>query len=261
MPSSRSFNFGANSWYFAGRCFSNTSGGSTTWSSTLTRIRSSRFIAAPKGSECDGASRMIVDTFLTAPGGRAPTKEVRVSYESTANPIKVGYLMDFVLPAEYPQDRRLDLTQSLDLVFERGYRDGVIDRPIEVVYREVEGPPEGIGQGGHRRVRRARRRGLPRRVRALHHRQLRTDTRRDRAPLRGAGDQRDRIRSVVGSVDVLTADGITHRRAGLLGRADGQRRISDRRRAGRALARRAHLHHQLPRRPANGPGSGSSPSR
>jgi hypothetical protein len=35
-----------------------------------------------------------------------------VSYESTANPIKVGYVMDFVLPAEYPQDRRLDLKAS-----------------------------------------------------------------------------------------------------------------------------------------------------
>ena len=66
-----------------------------------------------------------------------------MSYESAANPIKVGYLMDFVLPAEYPADRRLDLTQSLDLVFERGYREGVIDRPIEVVYREVEGLPKG----------------------------------------------------------------------------------------------------------------------
>ena len=66
-----------------------------------------------------------------------------MSYESTANPIKVGYLMDFVLPAEYPPDRRLDLTQSLDLIFERGHREGVIDRPIEVVYREVEGLPKG----------------------------------------------------------------------------------------------------------------------
>lgn len=66
-----------------------------------------------------------------------------MSYESTAQPIKLGYLMDFVLPEEFPEERRLDLTQSLDLIFERGYRDGVIDRPIEVVYREVEGLPKG----------------------------------------------------------------------------------------------------------------------
>src|SRR6476469_3359012 len=66
-----------------------------------------------------------------------------MAYESDANPIKVGYLMDFVLPAEYPQDRRLDLTQTLELIFERGLREGVIDRPVEIVYREVEGLPKG----------------------------------------------------------------------------------------------------------------------
>jgi branched-chain amino acid transport system substrate-binding protein len=66
-----------------------------------------------------------------------------MAYESSAQPIKVGYLMDFVLPEAYPEDRRLDLTQSLELIFERGLRDGVIDRPIEIVYREVEGLPKG----------------------------------------------------------------------------------------------------------------------
>jgi ABC-type branched-subunit amino acid transport system substrate-binding protein len=66
-----------------------------------------------------------------------------VSYESAAHPIKLGYLMDFVLPEQYPAERRLDLTQSLDFIFERGHRTGVIDRPVEVVYREVEGLPKG----------------------------------------------------------------------------------------------------------------------
>src|SRR6476661_2721667 len=56
-----------------------------------------------------------------------------MAYESDANPIKVGYLMDFVLPAEYPQDRRLDLTQTLELIFERGYPEGVIDAYGELV--------------------------------------------------------------------------------------------------------------------------------
>jgi ABC-type branched-subunit amino acid transport system substrate-binding protein len=65
------------------------------------------------------------------------------SYESSAQPIKLGYLMDFVLPEQYPEDRRLDLTQSLELIFQRGLRDGVIDRPVELVYREVEGLPKG----------------------------------------------------------------------------------------------------------------------
>ncbi len=184
-----------------------------------------------------------------------------MSYESDANPIKVGYLMDFVLPAEYPQDRRLDLTQSLELIFERGYRERR-DRPAHRD-RLPRGrrTAEGIGQGRHRRLRRARRRGLPRRVRAVHHRQLRADDGRDRAPLRSAGDQRHRIRGLVGAVDVLAADGIARRRARLLGRADGRRRLRDGRRAGRAFAHRAHLHHQLPRRPATGRASASSASR
>lgn len=66
-----------------------------------------------------------------------------MSYESAVEPIKLGYLMDLVLPEEYPEDNRLDLSQSLELVFDRGLRDGVIDRPVEVIYREVEGLPKG----------------------------------------------------------------------------------------------------------------------
>src|SRR4029079_13307983 len=65
------------------------------------------------------------------------------SYESAAQPIKLGYLMDFVLPEQYPADMRLDLTQTMELVFERGHREGLIDRPVEIVYREVEGLPKG----------------------------------------------------------------------------------------------------------------------
>src|SRR4029077_3328424 len=45
VPSSRCSMWGATSRYFAGRWCSNTSGGSTTWSSTLTRMRSSVRIA------------------------------------------------------------------------------------------------------------------------------------------------------------------------------------------------------------------------
>ena len=67
-----------------------------------------------------------------------------MSYESTAEPIKIGYLMDFVLPADYPQEMRDDLTQPFELVFSEGARSRrLIDRPIQIVYREVEGPPEG----------------------------------------------------------------------------------------------------------------------
>jgi branched-chain amino acid transport system substrate-binding protein len=65
------------------------------------------------------------------------------SYERTAEPIKLGYLMDFKLPDGYPAEMRADLTQPFDLVFEQGLEQGILDRPVEIVYREVEGLPKG----------------------------------------------------------------------------------------------------------------------
>jgi branched-chain amino acid transport system substrate-binding protein len=66
-----------------------------------------------------------------------------VAYESAATPIKLGYLFDFVLPDGFPKEMRADLTQSFELVFEEGLAQGVIDRPVEIVFREVEGLPKG----------------------------------------------------------------------------------------------------------------------
>ncbi len=66
-----------------------------------------------------------------------------MSYEGTAEPIKIGYLMDFLLSDDYPQDRRDDLTIPFDMVFGAALEEGLIDRPIEIVYREVEGLPKG----------------------------------------------------------------------------------------------------------------------
>jgi len=66
-----------------------------------------------------------------------------MSYESHAEPIKLGYLFDFLLPDGYPQEMRDDLTQPFDLVFKEGLEQGVIDRPVEIVFREVEGLPKG----------------------------------------------------------------------------------------------------------------------
>jgi branched-chain amino acid transport system substrate-binding protein len=66
-----------------------------------------------------------------------------MSYESTAEPVKIGYIMDFILPDEYPQDMRKDLTDPIDLVFNEAREQGVIDRSIEIIYREVEGLPKG----------------------------------------------------------------------------------------------------------------------
>ncbi len=58
-------------------------------------------------------------------------------------PIKLGYLFDFVLPEGYPKEMRADLTQSFELVFAEGLEQGLIDRPVEIVFREVEGLPKG----------------------------------------------------------------------------------------------------------------------
>jgi branched-chain amino acid transport system substrate-binding protein len=63
-----------------------------------------------------------------------------VSYESTAEPIKIGYLM---LPDGYPQDSRDDLTNPFEMIFGDAREQGLIDRPIDVVHREVEGLPKG----------------------------------------------------------------------------------------------------------------------
>ena len=66
-----------------------------------------------------------------------------MGYESAGAPIKLGYLFDFVLPEGYPKEMRADLTQSFELVFAEGLEQGVIDRPVEIVFREVEGLPKG----------------------------------------------------------------------------------------------------------------------
>ena len=66
-----------------------------------------------------------------------------MSYESKAEPIKIGYLMDFLLSDDFPQHYRDDLTIPFDMVFGDALQKGIIDRPVEIVYREVEGLPKG----------------------------------------------------------------------------------------------------------------------
>ena len=61
-----------------------------------------------------------------------------MSYESTAEPIKIGYLMDFLL-GDYPKEMYEDLTIPFDMVFQDAFDKGLIDRRVEIVYREVEG--------------------------------------------------------------------------------------------------------------------------
>ena len=66
-----------------------------------------------------------------------------MAYESTAQPIKVGYLMDFKLPDYFPQEMRDDFTAPFELVFGEALEQGIIDRPVQIIYREVEGLPKG----------------------------------------------------------------------------------------------------------------------
>jgi branched-chain amino acid transport system substrate-binding protein len=66
-----------------------------------------------------------------------------MSYESTAEPIKIGYLMDFTLPPGFPEEMKADFTQVFDIVFDEAVEQGLIDRPVQMIYREVEGLPKG----------------------------------------------------------------------------------------------------------------------
>jgi hypothetical protein len=66
-----------------------------------------------------------------------------MSYESAAEPIKVGYLFDFLLPRNFPEAMRLDMVRPFELVFQQGLKRGLIDRSVKMIYREVEGLPKG----------------------------------------------------------------------------------------------------------------------
>ena len=67
-----------------------------------------------------------------------------MSYESTAEPIKIGYLMDFTLPRRVSGGVvRTSSRNRFDLVFNEAIEQGLIDRPVQMIYREVEGLPKG----------------------------------------------------------------------------------------------------------------------
>src|SRR3954465_8614578 len=66
-----------------------------------------------------------------------------MSYEGSAEPIKVGYLMDFTLPPGFPEDLFASFTQTFDLIFSEAVEQGLMDRPVQMIYREVEGLPKG----------------------------------------------------------------------------------------------------------------------
>jgi ABC-type branched-subunit amino acid transport system substrate-binding protein len=51
--------------------------------------------------------------------------------------------LDFALPEGYPQEQRDDFFQAFELVFSEGLKRGVIDRPVKLIYKEVDGLPKG----------------------------------------------------------------------------------------------------------------------
>ena len=52
---------------------------------------------------------------------------------SQAEPIKVGFLMDYLSDSRSMDDLS-NFSEPLDLVFRQGQESGLIDRPVEVVY-------------------------------------------------------------------------------------------------------------------------------
>src|SRR5262249_53921882 len=66
--------------------------------------------------------------------GLTPSNGDRMAYESTAEPIKLGYLFDFRLPEFYPKEMREDLTRTFQLVFDEGLKQRIIDRPVQIVF-------------------------------------------------------------------------------------------------------------------------------
>ena len=66
-----------------------------------------------------------------------------MSYESHAEPIKLGILADWVVPEDHPKERLEDFFLPFELVFKEGLDQGLIDRPVELVKRETWGLPKG----------------------------------------------------------------------------------------------------------------------
>lgn len=72
-------------------------------------------------------------------GGRALSGSgSRYALAGERTPHRVGLLMDWALWAPVKVWYR-----GLEMAFAEAYENGVVDRPIEIVLREVEGPPEG----------------------------------------------------------------------------------------------------------------------
>ncbi|HXY93515.1 MAG TPA: ABC transporter substrate-binding protein [Acidimicrobiia bacterium] len=57
-----------------------------------------------------------------------------------AEPIRLGFLLDYISSASEGHER---YAQPMELVFDDGMKSRMIDRPVEIVYRDVQGLPRG----------------------------------------------------------------------------------------------------------------------
>ena len=166
------------------------------------------------------------------------TRGSRVSYESQVEPIKLGYLFDFKLPDGFPQEQRDDLTRPFQLVFADGLEQGLLDRPVEIVFREVEGLPKGSVKAVIDAYAELVDEGCLAVFGPAITDNAVPDPRGDRAAVPAADDQRLRGRGMAGRVDVRAAAGVDDRRADLLGQAARRARAHRGRCAHRAVAHR-----------------------
>ena len=141
---------------------------------------------------------------------------------------------------------RADLTRASTSSSQEGLEQGVIDRPVEIVFREVEGLPKGSVKAVIDAYGELVDEGC-----------LLCSDRRSpttACPTKEAIEERFHVPaiSVTGTerlarrVDLLALDGLDDRRADLLGPPDRQARPRQRRRPRRAVAGRRDLHQAVP---------------
>jgi ABC-type branched-subunit amino acid transport system substrate-binding protein len=58
-------------------------------------------------------------------------------------PIRIGVLMDFLLPPPSHWDALRDIIDTMELTFRDAHAAGLLDRPVEVIVRECDGLPRG----------------------------------------------------------------------------------------------------------------------
>ncbi len=69
-----------------------------------------------------------------------------MSFAAAKAPIKIGVLTDIIYPTGQTWDMRTDTFDAIRLTFDEAIQSRMIDRPVELVTREVEGLPRGAAK-------------------------------------------------------------------------------------------------------------------